>query len=490
MQRSRASGRALGVIFVALTVAVALTTAAAAAEKAEPTQAEPRAVGPISVEPSYTWMDSAESDGPVYTAFDIRSAETLVVGGDDETVRVDLGAAFPLYGEEFTALWPTTNGFISTEDGSGWDYTPDCPLPVGPSSGGGHRIYAHHSDLVGGVYYQYFAESPIPHPRAEGLGASVFQWEVDYYWDQWGDWDPFLIWAVLYDSGDIVTQVGPGSDRGEWSSIGLQNAGPTEASLVTCWTDDAYGDTYAVWFMPRQLPESVGMVDPATGLWYLRDTAGNVTEFYYGDPGDYPFTGDWDCDGVDTPGLYRQTDGFVYLRNSNTQGNADLKFFFGDPGDVPLSGDFDGDGCDTVSVYRPSNAPFYIINELGQEGLGLGAADFWFVYGDAGDTPVVGDWNGDGADEVGMYRDTAGTLFCKDDLSSGPADVDLFYGDPGDVFLAGDWGDVDRIDSPGVFRPAEANVYLRFTLTSGAADAWFPFGEADWMPVSGRFDLD
>ena len=46
--------------------------------------------------------------------------------------------------------------------------------------------------------------------------------------------------------------------------------------------------------------------------------------FYFGNPGDYPFMGDWDCDDVDTPGLYRQSDGYVYLRNSNTQGIADV----------------------------------------------------------------------------------------------------------------------------------------------------------------------
>ena len=85
-------------------------------------------------------------------------------------------------------------------------------------------------------------------------------------------------------------------------------------------------------------------MDPATGVWSLRGAAGGVTTFYYGDPGDVPFVGDWDCDGIDTPGLYRQSDGFVYLRNSNTQGIADIRFFFGNPGDIPMAGDFDNDG--------------------------------------------------------------------------------------------------------------------------------------------------
>ncbi|MGB5169695.1 MAG: Ig-like domain-containing protein, partial [Acidimicrobiia bacterium] len=118
----------------------------------------------------------------------------------------------------------------------------------------------------------------------------------------------------------------------------------------------------------------VGLVDPATGQWHLDTDSGTVTTFYYGNPGDVPFMGDWNCDGIDTPGLYRQSDGYVYLRNSNTQGVADITFFFGNPGDVPLAGDFNGDGCDTLSLYRPSEARFYIINELGEDEGGLGAA--------------------------------------------------------------------------------------------------------------------
>ena len=71
------------------------------------------------------------------------------------------------------------------------------------------------------------------------------------------------------------------------------------------------------------------------------------------------------CDGIDTPGLLRISDAFAYLRNSNTQGIADVRFFFGNPADIPLGGDFDGDGCDSLSLYRPSEQRFYIINQLG-----------------------------------------------------------------------------------------------------------------------------
>jgi hypothetical protein len=108
--------------------------------------------------------------------------------------------------------------------------------------------------------------------------------------------------------------------------------------------------------------DGIAFFDPTSGLWHLEVMDGNPASFYFGNPGDYPIMGDWDCDNIDTPGLYRQSDGYVYLRNSNTQGPADIKFFFGDPGDFPLAGDFNGDGCDTVSIYRPAQQRIYVIN--------------------------------------------------------------------------------------------------------------------------------
>ena len=123
-------------------------------------------------------------------------------------------------------------------------------------------------------------------------------------------------------------------------------------------------------------------VDTNRGVWHVTNTEEPTRTFYYGNPGDYPIVGDWSCDGTATPGLYRQSDGYVYLRNSNTQGIADTKFFFGNPGDVPLAGDFNGDGCDTVSVYRPSEGRFFIINSLGDDDAGLGAAEYDFYFGD------------------------------------------------------------------------------------------------------------
>jgi hypothetical protein len=234
----------------------------------------------------------------------------------------------------------------------------------------------------------------------------------------------------------------------------------------------------------------VGLVDPSQGVWYLRNSVGVVTPFFYGNPGDIPFMGDWDCDGVATPGLFRQSDAFAYLRNTNSQGIADIRFFFGNPSDIPLAGDFNGDGCDTLSIYRPSEARFYIVNALGTNDGGLGPADYSFLFGNLGDKPVVGDWDGDGIDEIGLHRETTGLFYWRNTLDTGIADGTIFFGDPGDRFVAGDWGIVDGRDTPAVFRPSNTTFYFRHTLTEGNADSQLVFGQPGWLPVAGQFGLD
>jgi hypothetical protein len=266
-----------------------------------------------------------------------------------------------------------------------------------------------------------------------------------------------------------------------WEASG--SAAPRRVTSDSAWDTDP---AWQPWFHP------VGMVDTATGRWTLLEGSAK-TSFFFGNPGDVPFVGDWNCDGDETPGLYRQTDGFAYLRNTNTQGAADIRYFFGNPDDVPVAGDFDGDGCDTVSIYRPDEQRFYIINRLGREGIGLGAADYSFVFGNPGDQPVVGDWDGDGIDEVGLYRETAGLFYWRNTLTTGFADGSIYFGDPGDLFVAGDWNR-NGVDTPAVLRPNSQIIYFRYSLTEGVADSQlncknFGCSSSFSTPVAGSFGL-
>ena len=230
-------------------------------------------------------------------------------------------------------------------------------------------------------------------------------------------------------------------------------------------------------------PDEPGQFNPSQGQWKLGDSV----PFFFGNPSDTPFIGDWNGNGEDTPGLFRRTDGFVYIRFSNTQGPADWTYFFGNPSDIPLVGDFNGDGRDTVSIYRPSEARIYISNRLGDNGGALGPAEYSYEFGNPADVPFVGDFDGDGIDTIGLHRRSTGEVFLRNEHAGGPADVVMVFGDPADRYVAGDW-DGDGVDSPGVFRPSDGTFYLRNTNAAGLAHIEVYFGQATDIPIAGDWD--
>jgi protocatechuate 3,4-dioxygenase beta subunit len=103
---------------------------------------------------------------------------------------------------------------------------------------------------------------------------------------------------------------------------------------------------------------------------------------------------------------------------------------------IPVVGDWNGDGKDTVGVFNPSTGFWYLRNSNTP-----GAPDVTpFAYGGANWTPVVGDWNADGTDTVGVVNPANETWYLKNSNAAGGPDVTPFnYGGPGWTPLAGDW---------------------------------------------------
>lgn len=211
--------------------------------------------------------------------------------------------------------------------------------------------------------------------------------------------------------------------------------------------------------------DTIAVVDGSGHFTILSEIAkgANTRTITFGRGGDVPLMGDWDCDGEETPGVYRLSTGGVYLRNSNTTGVADRAYFFGNPGDRAIAGDFNGDGCDTVSVYRSHRATVYMSNALD-----FGMAEFDFLFGNPGDRSFTGDFNGDGVETIGLHRNSLGRSFISNQPSGGAA-TPVSFGNPNDVIIAGDW-DGDGSDTLGAYRPSTGMFYYRNSNSSGAAD--------------------
>jgi glucose/arabinose dehydrogenase len=230
------------------------------------------------------------------------------------------------------------------------------------------------------------------------------------------------------------------------------------------------------------LGHEVGLFDPDHGRWYLRHADGRVVSFYFGNPEDLPLFGDWDCDGIDTVGVYRPRTGEVLLRNSNDFGFADEQFYFGRRGDLPFAGDWDGDCYDTVGIFRRGHV--FLTNTLE---TGPAEVDFWF--GVRGDQPFAGDFNASGSDGIGLLRAGASpTTFLAYEIPAGTeAAVDEvlpFFG-AGRIMFAGDWNG-NESDTLGQFRSSTADFLLVDVNDRPQADYVFGLGERGWLPVAGE----
>jgi len=174
-----------------------------------------------------------------------------------------------------------------------------------------------------------------------------------------------------------------------------------------------------------------------------------------------------------------------YLRNDNTIGTAALGFEFGQAGDRPIAGDWDGDGEDTIGFYRPSTEKFYLRNSNSG-----GSADVSFSFGESQDLPVVGDWNEDGTDTVGIYRPSNGSFYLTNSHSSSCCSYQFAFGNKGDIPIAGDWNN-SGTDTIGLYRPSTGVFYLKNTHSAGSPDYAFAYGNGgEDYPVAGDWNGD
>ncbi|MBT8249198.1 MAG: M15 family metallopeptidase, partial [Acidimicrobiia bacterium] len=353
-----------------------------------------------------------------------------------------------------------------------------------------------------------------------GMGTSIFSTNIgpvigDVLLDDYNvDGVPDLY--LIDETVDVL--LGPAYTVG-YTDIGV--VPPREAVLVGDYDGDGRPDMYAIedgrisvllggaraqteditsWFKyedqspwdagPECLGPSscdqIGFVFGDSELWLRKNLSwdgGDYANFYFGNPGDVGVVGDWDCDGIDTPGMFRPGNGFAYVANANETTVASTEFYFGLGGDIPLAGDWDGDGCDSLAIYRPSQGKVYLSNALRTQ-----LADVDYFFGTPGDIPFAGDFNGDGRDEVGLYRPGDGFVYFRYEQTSGAADKAYYFGDPGDRIVAGDWNG-NGTDTLAVHRKSEGRWYFRLDNSQGFADHILEAGpaEEDLILLTGVF---
>ena len=145
-------------------------------------------------------------------------------------------------------------------------------------------------------------------------------------------------------------------------------------------------------------------------------------------------------------------------------------------GDAPVVGDWDGNGRDNVGVQRRTTAPSYYLKRPGRTPLTV-------PFGWRTDQALSGDWDGDGSVDIGARRPglMAFVLRRKDGR-----ETTIPLGRLSDFGLAGDWNGDGRTDL-GVWHPSTQVFTLR---ARGGATRTVTFGSLGDRPVTGDWDHD
>lgn len=167
----------------------------------------------------------------------------------------------------------------------------------------------------------------------------------------------------------------------------------------------------------------------------------------------------------------------VSLSNSWSTLAADVEFAFGAIGDEVIVGDWNGDGVDTVGIRRGTT--FSLYDSFG------GTPTYQFNYGRLGDEVVIGDWNGDGADTLGVRR--GNTFYLNDVLRGGTAEHQFDYGRVADEVLIGNW---DGVGADTISVRRETTFYINNRLIGGYAEREFRYGRLGDEAIVGDFNGD
>ncbi|GHT21179.1 hypothetical protein FACS189419_01650 [Planctomycetales bacterium] len=236
---------------------------------------------------------------------------------------------------------------------------------------------------------------------------AVFQngnWYIDINGN--GQWDEEDLWSELGTAGDLpVVGDWDGDGKADIGIFGRQWDGDAEFTKDEPGLPSDLNRTITA--RPKNVPPNVTITNESAQVRTMKHSQNGGVRldvidhvFQYGTQGDRAVTGDFSGDGITKIGVYR--DGKWYLdKNGNGKWDAgdiyvDNADFGLGPEGVPVVGDFNGDGIDNIGLYVNG------IWHLDTDG------DFKFdtkvEFGEAGDYPVVGDFNGDGIAQLALYR--------------------------------------------------------------------------------------
>ncbi len=120
---------------------------------------------------------------------------------------------------------------------------------------------------------------------------------------------------------------------------------------------------------------------------------------------------DWDGNGTQELAIFRPGGTWFIDTNRNGAYNAGADFtnapstFGASAGDIPLAVDWDGNGTQELAIFRPGGTWFIDTNRNGVYNPGVDWTNSPSTFGaSAGDIPLAIDWDGNGTQELAIFR--------------------------------------------------------------------------------------
>lgn len=192
--------------------------------------------------------------------------------------------------------------------------------------------------------------------------------------------------------------------------------------------------------------------------------------------------GDRDWDRKSELTVFRPSTGLWHSLQSGSGLTTSIDIPWGTAGDLPVPEDFDGDGAVDFVVYR--NTTWYAL--LSSRGYTTMLASEW---GTPTDIPAAGDYDGDGRGDFGLFRPASGMWLIRRSGTNYGTVWTFAWGQDGDVPVPADF-DGDGKTDIAVWRPSSGIWLVLLSANMFTTSTFKQWGTLGDTPVAADYDAD